>query len=282
MAAATAYLLDRAGARRIRFVESCWATGAPMEEFLLDSGWNVRMLFGAAGNVEFLNTNALGKAKRYSRFQVPGGGSIFPAYDLNPAYQETDVFMSMAKLKNHATCGVTLSMKNCFGITPASIYGDDAGVDEPNEKPTKGRGSVCHAGERQPPKSSPQEINPASNRDPGYRMPRIVADLAAARPIDIALIDGIETMAGGEGPWVQGVRAVQPGVIIAGTNAVTTDTVATAVMGYDPRAAKGTAPFVDCDNSLRLAEARGVGTTDLKNIDVRGVSIREALFRFSA
>lgn len=253
-----------------------------MEEFLLDSGWNVRMLFGAAGNVEFLNTNALGKAKRYSRFQVPGGGSIFPAYDLNPAYQETDVFMSMAKLKNHATCGVTLSMKNCFGITPASIYGDDAGVDEPNEKPTKGRGSVCHAGERQPPKSSPQEINPASNRDPGYRMPRIVADLAAARPIDIALIDGIETMAGGEGPWVQGVRAVQPGVIIAGTNAVTTDTVATAVMGYDPRAAKGTAPFVDCDNSLRLAEARGVGTTDLKNIDVRGVSIREALFRFSA
>jgi hypothetical protein len=71
-------------------------------------------------------------------------------------------------------------------------------------------------------------------------------------------------------------------VIVAGTNAVTTDTVATAVMGYDPRATKGTAPFVDCDNSLRLAEARGVGTTDLKNIEVRGLSIREALFPFSA
>ena len=53
-------------------------------------------------------------------------------------------------------------------------------------------------------------------------------------------------------------------MIIAGTNALTTDTVATAVMGYDPRAPKGTAPFVDCDNSLQLAEARGVGTTDLK------------------
>ena len=263
MAAATAYLLDRAGARRIRFVESCWATTGPMEEYLLDSGWNVRMLFGAASNVEFLNTNALGKAKSYSRFPVPGGGWIFPAYDLNPAYEETDVFMSMAKLKNHATCGVTLAMKNCFGITPASIYGDDAG-------------------ERQPPKSAPQEIDPDSSREPGYRMPRIVADLAAARPIDIALIDGIETVAGGEGPWIRGLRSVQPGVIIAGTNAVTTDTVATAVMGYDPRAAKGTAPFVDCDNSLLLAEARGVGTTDLKNIEVRGVSIREALFRFSA
>ena len=282
MAAATAYLLDRAGARRIRFVESCWATSGPMEEYLLDSGWNVRMLFGAANNVEFVNTNALGKAKAYSRFPVPGGGSIFPAYDLNSAYQETDVFMSMAKLKNHATCGVTLAMKNCFGITPASIYGDDAGKDEPNEKPSQGRVRVCHEGKRQPAKSAPQENDPASNRHPGYRMPRIVADLAAARPIDIALIDGIETVTGGEGPWIRGLRAVQPGVIVAGTNAVTTDTVATAVMGYDPRANKGTAPFVDCDNTLRLAEARGVGTTDLKNIEVRGLSIREALFPFSA
>ena len=282
MAAAMAYLLDRAGAKRIRFVESCWGNAGPMEEYLLDSGWNVRMLFGAASNVEFVNTNGLGKGKAYSRFQVPGGGSIFPAYDLNPVYEQTDVFMSMAKLKNHATCGVTLAMKNCFGITPASIYGDDAGKDEPNESPANGRVSVCHKGTRQPSKSAPQEIDTASSRHPGYRMPRIVADLAAARPIDLAIIDGIETITGGEGPWIRGLRAVQPGVIIAGTNAVTTDTVATAVMGYDPRASKGTAPFVDCDNTLRLAETRGVGTTDLKNIEVRGLSIREALFPFPA
>ena len=280
MAAAMAYLLERSGARRVRFVESCWATAGPLEEYLLDSGWNVRMLFGAVKNVEFVNTNGLGSSKRYSRFPVPGGGSIFPAYDLHPAYEETDVFMSMAKLKNHATCGVTLSMKNCFGITPASIYGDDAGVDEPNENPSSGRGSVCHEGRRQPSKSAPQEIDPASSRYPGYRMPRIVADLAAARPIGIALIDGIETVTGGEGPWIRGLKCVQPGVIIAGLNAVTADTVATAVMGYDPRANKGTAPFVDCDNSLRLAEARGVGTTDLNNIDVRGVSVREVRFPF--
>ncbi len=281
MAGAMAYLLERSGARRVRFVESCWGTAGSMEEYLLDSGWNVRMLFGAAKNVEFVNTNGLGGTKRYSRFRVPGGGFIFPGFDLHPAYEETDVFMSMAKLKNHATCGVTLSMKNCFGITPASIYGDDAGIDGPNERPTKGRGSVCHYGKRGPSKSAPQEIDPASNRHPGYRMPRIVADIAAMRPIDIALIDGIETVTGGEGPWIQGLRHVQPGVILAGTNATTTDTVATAVMGYDPRAKKGTAPFVDYDNTLRLAEARGVGTTDLKNIEVRGLSIREAMFAFS-
>src|SRR5438270_13717012 len=155
----------------------------------------------------------------------------------------------MAKLNNHATCSRTLSMKNCFGMTPASIYGDDAGEQEPNENPGKGRGEVCHAGKRGPSKSSPQEIDPNSSRHPGYRMPRIVADLAATRPIHLAIIDGIETVAGGEGPWIRGLRMVQPGVILAGTNATTTDTVSTAVMGYDPRAKKGTAPFVNCDNS---------------------------------
>lgn len=282
MAGSMAYLLERAGARRVRFVESAWATSGPLEEYLLDSGWNVRLLFGAAKIVEFENTNALGTGKRYVRLKVPGGGQIFPAFDLNHSYEDTDVFMSMAKLKNHATCGVTLSMKNCFGITPASIYGDDAGVDEPNENPTKGRVNVCHYGKRGPAKSALQELDPASNRDSGYRMPRIVSDLASMRPIDIALIDGIETMGGGEGPWIKDVRSLKPGLLIAGTNAVNTDTVATAVMGYDPRGDRGTAPFTMCDNTLKLAEALGVGSADLKKIDVRGVPIKNAVFKFDA
>lgn len=282
MAAAMAYLLERSGARRVRFVESCWATSGPLEEYLLDSGWNVRLLFGASKIVEFENTNALGKGKRYSRLNVPGGGHVFAAFDLNHAYEDTDVFLSMAKLKNHATCGVTLAMKNCFGITPASIYGDDAGADEPNENPGKGRVQVCHEGKRQPSKSAPQEIDPTSSRQPGYRMPRIVADLAATRPIDIALIDGIETVAGGEGPWIRGIRSVSPGVLIAGTNGVNTDAVATAIMGYDPRAQRGTAPFQNCDNTLLLAEELGVGSADLKRIEVRGVPVREARFQFSS
>src|SRR5947207_5844617 len=157
--------------------------------------------------------------------------------------------MSMAKLNNHETCGVTLSLKNCFGNSPASIYGDDAKVDEPNESPTSGRGAVFHAGKRGPSKSAAQELDPTTSRHPGYRVPRIVADLVAARPVDIALIDGVESVAGGEGPWVGPLRLVQPGVLIAGTNPVTTDAVATAVMGYNPRAERGTLPFRDCDNT---------------------------------
>jgi uncharacterized protein (DUF362 family) len=112
-------------------------------------------------------------------------------------------------------------------------------------------------------------------------MPRIVAELVSARPIDIAFIDGIETMAGGEGPWIRkNLSFVKPGVLVLGTNPVTTDTVATAVMGYDPRSDRGTTPFNDCDNTLKLAEALGAGTTDLKRIEVVGQSIEAVKFPF--
>ena len=279
---ATAYLMGRAGAKRIRFVESAWATGGPLEDVMLDSGWNVRTLQSAAAGVEFENTNALGKGKKYATFKMPGSAYMYPAYVLNHAYEETDVFVSLAKLKNHATCGVTLSMKNCFGMTPASIYGDDAGVDAPNENPTKGRQAVCHDGKRQPAKIAPPELHPTGSREAEYRIPHIVADLAVARPIHLAIVDGVETIAGGEGPWNRGVHPVKPGVLLAGTNAVTTDVVATAVMGYNPRSPRGQAPFQRCENTLLLAEAHGVGTTDLKRIDVRGVPIEQAMYRFGS
>ncbi len=280
MTAALVSLLDRAGARRVRLVESCFATNAPLEEYLLDSGWNVRSLKSLSRNLEFENTDYLGLGKSYHRVTVPGGGHVFPAFDLNHSYVDTDVFISLAKLKNHATCGVTLSMKNIFGITPASIYGDDAGVHEPNESPGSGRVSTCHEGKRQPSSSSPAEIDPSSSRDPGYRMPRIVADLTASRPIHLAIVDGIETVAGGEGPWIKGLRAVKPGIIVAGLNPVNTDAVSAAVMGYNPRAPRGEKPFHDCDNTLLLAEALGVGSANLHDIDVRGLALKDAMFPF--
>ena len=279
-ATAMAQLLKEAGARRIRFVESCWATAGPLDEYLLESGWNVRQLKAIDPAIELVNTNALGAAKRYVRFKVPGGGLIYPAWDLHPVYDETDVLVSMAKLKNHEVCGVTLAMKNIFGITPASIYGDDAGVDEPNETPGKGRAETCHYGKRQPAKSAPGELDPRSPRDPGYRMPRVTAELNAARPFGISFIDGIETISGGEGPWIPGVRHLRPGLLILGTNAVTTDTVGTALMGYNPRAPKGSKPFAKCDNTLLLAESLGLGTADLHNIEVRGLQVKDAVTNF--
>jgi uncharacterized protein (DUF362 family) len=279
---ATAYLMGRAGAKRVNFVESAWATAGPLEDVMLDAGWNVRSLQSAFSGVEFENTNALGKGKRYARLKVPENPYMYPAYDLNHAYEDTDVFVSMAKLKNHATCGVTLSLKNCFGTIPASIYGDSAGVDGPNESPTNGRLTVGHEGKRQPSKSAPQELHFGANHDAGYRVPHIVADVVAARPIHLAIIDGVESIAGGEGPWIRGVRIVKPGLLIAGLNPVCTDAVSTAVMGYNPRATRGTAPFQTCDNTMLLAEGHGLGATDLKRIEVAGVPIEQALYRYDS
>jgi hypothetical protein len=73
---------------------------------------------------------------------------------------------------------------------------------------------------------------------------------------------------------------VKPAVLLLGTNAVTTDAVATAVMGYDPGAGRGTAPFESCDNHLKLAEGLGIGTCDLKRIEVVGASIADVRFQF--
>lgn len=279
--AALAHLLDKAGAKRIRLVESAWATAGPLEEFMLDAGWNVRSLKSVSSVLEFENTNAKGRTGRYARFKVPGGGLVFPSYTLNAAYEETDVFVSLAKLKEHVTCGVTLGMKNIFGITPASIYGDDAGSGEPNENPEKGRVDVCHMGKRQPSQAAEAEKDPRSSREPETRMPRITAELVAARPIHLTVIDGVETVAGGEGPWVRGLRVIKPGILIAGLNPVSTDAVATAAMGFNPRAPRGEGAFAKCENTFLIAESLGLGTANLKEIEVRGLPLEQAMFRFA-
>jgi uncharacterized protein (DUF362 family) len=266
---AVVHLMDRAGARRIRLVESPWSTADPVEEVLLQAGMEPRHILGASPKAEFVNTNWLGKEKSYARFKVPGGGYMFPAFDLHPAYRDCDVFVSLTKMKEHKTAGITFSIKNCFGITPATIYGSGAGIDEPSILPRGGR-DFMHSGARQPSKSAPSENDPSTPRDGGYRIPRIIVDLVAARPIDLAIVDGIRSMAGGEGPWNEGpLKAVSPGLLVAGTNPVTIDAVCTSLLGFDPMVDRGTPPFQDCDSTLALAEAAGLGTRDPSRIEVR-------------
>jgi uncharacterized protein (DUF362 family) len=274
---ALAHLLGNAGARRIRLLESSGAP--PLAEYLSQAGWKTSDLTSAASRVELVNTNYPGAAQKYARLWVPGGGLMFKGYDVNPAYEECDVFFSLAKIKEHATTGVTLSMKNSFGLPPVTIYGLGAGIDEPAKVPS-GHRAMLHAGDRQPSKSAPSEIDPSSPRDGGYRVPRIVADLVAARPIHLAVIDGIETVAGGEGPWYKNVHPLRPGLLIAGANCVNTDAVSTALMGLDPMADRGAAPFEKCDSTLKLAEQLGIGTRDLSRIEVRGLPIQKARVYF--
>ncbi|HUI41690.1 MAG TPA: DUF362 domain-containing protein [Terriglobia bacterium] len=277
----TLSLLSAAGARRIRLVESSLAPSGSLEDFMQRAGWNPRDFSSAAARVEFEDTNYPGAGGKYVRLKVPGGGMLFPAYDVNHSYEECDVYVSLAKLKEHSTAGVTLSMKNSFGVPPVTIYGADAGIDEP-ARVAGGARSMLHDGSRQPSKSALPEKDPSSSRDPGYRVPRVTVDLALARPIHLAIIDGISTVAGGEGFWVRGCRPVHAGLLIAGTNPVTTDAVGTALMGFDPMAEKGRAPFERCDSTLKLAEQAGIGTRDLKKIEVIGVPVAKARLDFRA
>lgn len=273
-------LMSKAGATRIRLVECPWSTADPLEEVMLQADMEPRDIQGAAANVEFENTNGLGKGKSYSRLMVPTGGYIYPGFDLNHAFLECDVFVSIAKLKEHATAGYTGAMKNCFGNAPVTIYGSNAGVDEPAPRPRGGR-DPFHTGFRQPSKSAPQEKDMKTPRAETYRVPRIVVDMVSARPIHLAIVEGIKTMTGGEGPWVRGTVACSPGVIVAGLNPVCTDAVSMAVMNFDPMGDRGSPPFEDCDSTLKLAEDVGIGTRDLKRIEVIGAPIQSVMFDYA-
>jgi uncharacterized protein (DUF362 family) len=270
----------RAGARRVRFVESTQSR-SPLEATLSLADWDVGAL-KAMGKVEFENTRNLGSGKSYAHLKVPNGGLMFSALDLNHSYADTDVMVSLCKLKQHLTAGVTLSMKNLFGLTPNSLYGDKAG----SEDATAGRGPIHSPfGFEDTRVKLPGLKEGKLSPEPTWRVPRTIVDICAARPIHLAIIDGITSMSGGEGPWCGGANKLQlttPGLLVIGKNAVATDAVGTALMGYDdPRALRGTKPFHFCDNHLLMAEQAGLGPADLARIEVVGVPIKEGRVRYA-
>lgn len=265
-----------AGARRVRLVEST-NLRQPLAATLVAAGFDLPAL-RALGRVEFEDTRNLGEGRAYAHLKVPTGGHLFEHFELNHAYVDTDVFVSLCKLKTHATTGITLTMKNLFGITPNALYGDEA----PSENGLKGRGRM-HDLKGWDTRENPAVFDPPGSkreffdsRDSGYRIPRILSDLNEARPIHLGIIDGISTLNFAEGPWVRGQtqRIARPGVIICGLNPVATDAVGTAVMGFpNIRAPRGVAPFKPGDNHIVLAEGAGLGPCDLSRIDVVGQPI---------
>ena len=276
-AIALAALLFQNGAQKVRFIDSV-GFPSPLSDILTMAQWDVPTLL-ALGNVELENTRNLGLGTSYVQRDVPGGGYLFRYFELNHSYQDTDVFISMAKLKQHLTAGVTLSTKCLFGSTPNSLYG----IDAVSENALGYRGHLHGTGvagwNNNPPPGARTDVTPTS--DAGERIPRIVADIAGARPVDIAIIDGITSMSGGEGPWASTAAFVQPGVLIVGRNPISTDAVGLSVMGYpDPRATRGTVPFQTADNHLLLAEQAGVGTADLSRIEVLGLSLAQAKYPY--
>jgi len=186
---------------------------------------------------------------------VGEGSLIYPSFIFNPILAQVDVFMSVSKMKHHYEAGVTHTMKNLFGLVPYRFY---------RQNQSDAYRSGFHG--------APDETR--------SRIPRIIVDLNRARPIHFSLVDGIKTVEGGEGPWIETCRPIEPGVLIAGKNCVATDAVATAVMGHDPAADYPHSPFLRGENHLNLAAAAGLGPNRLDEIEVRGVPIETARVQF--
>src|SRR5262245_61393514 len=108
-----------------------------------------------------------------------------------------DLLVSMPKLKTHHWAGITLSLKNMFGVVPGSVYGWP-------------KNALHWAG-----------------------IHGSILDINSSLPIpQFAIVDGIVGMEG-NGP-IQG-QARQSGVLILGDDLVATDATAARLMKIEPR-----------------------------------------------
>jgi uncharacterized protein (DUF362 family) len=184
------------------------------------------------------------------------GWYVYEEFIFNRLVSEVDTFVSIPKLKCHNNCGVTLAMKNHIGLGPVKYYCSEARADNR---------SGMHG----------------TREEAGTRLPKVIVDLLRARPIDLAVIDGIRTAEGGEGPWIRNTFSlVEPGILVAGKNPVATDAVGTAAMGFDPDAAAYETPFVNSLNHLALACENGLGTSHLEEIEIAGAKLEDVVYPF--
>jgi uncharacterized protein (DUF362 family) len=241
-------LVRDAGARELFIVEAVYE-------------WDSYRQWGYEAVAEDLDATLidLNETAPYTDFaSTPVGDDwfIYPEFTFNHILEEVDAFISVPKMKCHWSCGVTHSLKNLVGLVPARFYQTD---------PRHSHRSGFHGTER----------------EMGTRLPRVIVDLNRARPVDLALIDGIKTVDGGEGPWNGTLSPVEPGLLFAGKDPVATDAVATAAMEFDPTEVRSHAPFLQSDNHLNIAHERGLGTNRLEEIEVVGLPVQDVRTKFA-
>jgi len=130
-------------------------------------------------------------------YTVPnaGGRSRLKTMTLPLTLRKADWIVSMAKLKTHHWAGVTLSMKNLFGLMPGSFYGWPKNV-------------LHHAG-----------------------IEECIYDITATVRPHFAIMDGVIGMEG-DGPIMGAPK--EAGVIVMGRNFPAVDATCSRVMGIDP------------------------------------------------
>jgi uncharacterized protein (DUF362 family) len=176
--------------------------------------------------IEYVDANAA----PVQWYEVPGGGQMFRRYPLAQRVVEADAVVSVQKMKNHAFMGVTLCLKNLFGLTTM----------EPLGRP---RHYYHHL----------------------VRMPYMLADLGRIYDPALNIIDGMVCQAGEE--WGAGEHTRLPNILMAGDQVVATDACAAHLMGHDPASDWLTPPFHRDRNALLVAAEGGFGTVDLSEID---------------
>ena len=180
----------------------------------------------------------------------------FSAFTMNKILQEADVYVSVPKLKQHSAAGLTCSLKNQIGAVPKNLYtitNDDGR-----------RGFLHHA------------VSTASEWN---YLPETVCDLHAARPVHLAVVDGIKCSTGGEGSWCANFTPVTKHTLIAGLDPVATDSIGANIMGLNSEAKSlplpapltdGTATSSITDNYLYILNGKGAGTNKLSEINLVG------------
>lgn len=144
---------------------------------------------------------------------------------------EAGLVVSMPKLKTHHWTTVSLSLKNLFGIVPGSRYGWPK--------------NILH----------------------WHSITLSILALQATFKPAYAIVDGVVGMEG-DGPVLG--TPVPSGVLIMGSEGVSVDSVAAAVMGI---------PASEVDH-LRFAGFTGLGVTDLGRIETLGTPLAAARHRF--
>lgn len=156
---------------------------------------------------------------------------------------DADFRVSVARAKTHDHACCTLSLKNMMGSV---LHVDHVWMHGADEEPT-----------------SPIEKAIESN----YVLFNNLVTVVKRVGVDLAIVDGFEGMEG-NGP-VDGTP-VNFRVAAAGVNCVAVDSVMTSAMGFDPRL-KG---------DLFLADEEGLGTSDLKKIEIIGEDLDKVRVKF--
>lgn len=196
--------------------------------------------------VQKVNLNQAAPYAGFVNISTGGNPFFYSYFIMNQVLAEADVCISIPKMKHHFEAGTTQSMKNFVGSVPLQFY----------QLPgNPGIRSAIH-----------QEGGEVS-----YHLPRSICDLNMARPVQLAVIDGIKNAVGGEGPWNPTFAPAEYDFLLAGKDPVATDSIATLIMGLDPETEELIKPNgLSCDNHLWLAHSKGMGTNILEEIQLVG------------